>query len=144
MQVKTPTGPSSSLRILHNLIWTENIPSLDVFGRGWCGQPHQPGDNSIGYGFKQARPWVQCSQTIKSCLISIKNDSVSRLSWWPKRTWKCIITVSGQRHISLPGVTVRISINLNNPDSGDVMSETIIPSTSLMKCVIPTWNTQWV
>ena len=28
-------GPSSSLRILHNPIWTENIPSLDVFWRGW-------------------------------------------------------------------------------------------------------------
>ena len=35
MPAQTPMGPSSSLRILHNPIWTENIPSLDVFWRGW-------------------------------------------------------------------------------------------------------------
>ena len=35
MQVQTPMDLSSSLRTLHNPIWTENIPSLDVFWRGW-------------------------------------------------------------------------------------------------------------
>ena len=35
MQVQTPTVPSSSLLTLLNPIWTENIPSLDVFWRGW-------------------------------------------------------------------------------------------------------------